>query len=195
MYEIKIKFDPKWVNANSGGTPNGSRPSLQHRECGASSRSSTECGKSTKCGAGTSELKRPLVGAANLGGSKLKTELGPRHLASSAYSVEIPARIQMWHNTLGHPGTTMFRRMIPTLAGHTVCPSDARKLEGCASCSQGKFLKQPSKWKLPSELPEPLERLQGDICGPIVPSSGPFCYSLVLVDASGHHAEVSLLIT
>ena len=132
---------------------------LQHRASCASSRSSTKCGKSTKCGAAMPELKRPLVGVANLGGSNLKTELGPRHLASSAYSMEIPARIQMWHNKLGHPGTTMFRRMLPSLAGHTVCPSDARKLEGCASCSQGKFIKQPSKWKLPSKLPEPLERL------------------------------------
>ena len=195
LYEMKIKFDPKWINADPGGTLNGSKPSLQYRECGVSSRSSTECGKSTKCGVGTSELKRPLVGATNPGGSKLKTELGPRHLASSAYSVEIPARIQMWHNRLGHPGTTMFRRMIPTLAGHTVCLSDAGKLEENASYSQGKFIKQPSKWKLPSKLPEPLERLQGDICGSIVPSSGSFHYFLVLVDASGRHAEVSLLST
>ena len=77
----------------------------------------------------------------------------------------------------------------------TVCSSDVGKLEGCASCSQGKFIKQPSKWKLPSKLPEPLERLQGDICGPIVPPSGPFRYFRVLVDALGRHAEVSLLST
>ena len=195
LYEIKIKFDPEWVKADPGGTQNKSRPSLQHRRSCASSRSSTECGKSTKCGAGTSELERPSVGTAIPGGSNLKTKLGPRHLASFAYSVEIPARVQMWHNRLGHPRTTMFRRMLPSLDGHTVYPSDAGKLEGCASCSQGKFIKQPSKWKLPSELPEPLERLQGDICGPIVPPSGPFRYFLVLVDASGRHAEVSLLST
>ena len=132
---------------------------------------------------------------ANPGGSKLKTELGPRHFASFAYSVEIPARIQTWHNMLGHPETTMFRRMIPTLASHMVCLSNVAKLWGCASCSQGKFLKQPSKWKLPSELREPLEHLQGDICGPFVPPSGPFRYFLVLVDASGCHAKVSLLST
>ena len=89
----------------------------------------------------------------------------------------------------------MFRRMLPTLAGYTVCPSDAGKLEGCASCSQGKFIKQPSKWKLPSELPKPLECLQGDICGPIVPPLGPFRYFFVLVDASRRHAKVSMLST
>ena len=28
LYEIKIRIDPEWVSAKSGGTPNGSRPSL-----------------------------------------------------------------------------------------------------------------------------------------------------------------------
>ena len=28
LYEIKLKFDPKWINADPGGTPNRSRPSL-----------------------------------------------------------------------------------------------------------------------------------------------------------------------
>ena len=45
------------------------------------------------------------------------------------------------------------------------------------------------------ELPHPLQRLQGDICGPITPASGPFRYFLVLVDAAGVHFEVSLLST
>ena len=194
-YEIKIRCNPEWVTAKPGGTPIRSRPSLKHLESVANSKSSTECGKCTKCGAETPELERPSMGAAIPRGSKLKTKLGPRQLASSAYSVEIPVKIQTWQNRIGHLGTTMFRRMIPTLAGHMVCPSDVGKIGECASCSQGKFLKQPSKWKLPSELPEPLEHLQGDICGPIVPPSGPFRYFLVLVDVSSRHAEVSLLST
>ena len=141
LYEIKIKCNHEWVTTKPGGTPIGSKPSLKHLESVANSRSSTECGKSTKCGAGTLELERPSVDAAILGGSKLKTKLGPGQLASSAYSVEIPTRIQTWHNRLGHPVTTMFRRMIPTLTGHTICPSNAGKIGGCASCSQRKFLK------------------------------------------------------
>ena len=44
-------------------------------------------------------------------------------------------------------------------------------------------------------MPPPLTRLQGDICGPITPASGPFRYYLVLVDAAGVHFEVSLLST
>ena len=57
------------------------------------------------------------------------------------------------------------------------------------------MIRQPSKWRLPTELPAALHRLQGDICGPITPSSGQFNYFMVLVDASGRHAEVSLLTT
>jgi hypothetical protein len=45
------------------------------------------------------------------------------------------------------------------------------------------------------ELPPKFQRLQGDVCGPIAPASGPFRYFLVLVDAAGVHFEVSLLST
>ena len=189
LYEIKIKSILEWIFANLGGTPIRSRFSPKHLV------SSAYSGNPTQCGAGTPEQERPLVGAAISGGIPLRTKLNPRHLASSAYSMEIPARIQIWHTRIGHLGTTMLRCMISTMAGHMVCLHDAREISECASCSQGKFLKQPSKWKLPFELPAPLQRLQGDICGPITPASGPFCYFLVLVDASGRHAKVSLLST
>lgn len=67
-------------------------------------------------------------------------------MSGFAYSVEIPQRILLWHNRLGHLGATIYRRMLPTLAGHTVCPTDAEKVGACAACSQGKFAKQNSKW-------------------------------------------------
>lgn len=92
-----------------------------------------------------------------------------------------PAKTGLWHGRLGHPGTTMFRRMLPVLAGHNLCPSDAAKLGSCDACAQGKMIKRPSRWKLPSELPQMLQRLQGDVCGPINPSSGPFRYFLCLL--------------
>ena len=40
-----------------------------------------------------------------------------------------------------------------------------------------------------------LERIQGDICGPIHPPSGPFRYFMVLIDASTRWSHVSLLST
>lgn len=103
-------------------------------------------------------------------------------------------KAQLWHKRLGHPGTTLFRRMVPILTGHNLSPADTDKVAECLACIQGKFQKAASRSQLPTELPQPLQRLHGDICGPIEPHSGPFSYFLVLVDASGAHAEVSLLI-
>jgi hypothetical protein len=40
-----------------------------------------------------------------------------------------------------------------------------------------------------------LERIQGDICGPIQPLSGPFRYFMVLIDASTRWSHVCLLST
>jgi transposase InsO family protein len=116
----------------------------------------------------------------------------PQILASIG---RMPSKVGLWHNRLGHPGTTMFRRMIPILSGHEVCQGDANKLEVCGACAQGKLIKQPSRWKLPTELPPRLHRLHGDICGPIAPASGPFRYFMVLVNASGIHFELCLLST
>ena len=108
---------------------------------------------------------------------------------------DTPTKSELWHGRLGHPGATMLRHMILLLEGHTLCAHDAEHTERCSTCAQGKFTIRASQWKLPSELPPPLERLQGDLCGPITPPSRPFQYFFVLVDASGKHAEVSLLST
>ena len=105
------------------------------------------------------------------------------------------SKANIWHRRLGHPGTTMMRKMIPILTGHDLCTSDAERVEECAACIQGKLIRQPSRWKLPTEMPAALYRLHGDWCGPITPQSGQFKYFFVLVDASGRHAEVSLLTT
>ena len=115
--------------------------------------------------------------------------------AGFAFTMTFPANTSLWHGRMGHPGTTMFRRMLPLLTGHEVCTSDANKVGACDACSQGKVIQRPSRWKLPTELPPKLQRLQGDIYGPITPASGPFHYFLVLVDAAGVHSEVSLLST
>lgn len=117
-----------------------------------------------------------------------------RNLAKGL-STDIKAKPDIWHERLGHPGTTLFRRMIPLTTGHNLVTADAEKTHDCVACIQGKCIKRPSKWTLPTELPPPLFRLHGDICGPINPPSGTFRYYLVLVDASGSHFEVSLLPT
>ena len=65
----------------------------------------------------------------------------------------------------------------------------------CAACSQGKLIIKPSFTKVISESPSFLERIQEDICGPIHPPSGPFCYFMVLIDVPTQWCHVSLLFT
>ena len=53
----------------------------------------------------------------------------------------------------------------------------------CVACSQGKLIVRPSFSKVIYELPVFLERIHGNICGPIRPPCGHFCYFMVLIDA------------
>ena len=52
-----------------------------------------------------------------------------------------------------------------------------------------------SPTKIEKENPMFLERIQGDICGPIHPPCGPFRYFMVLIDASSRWSHVCLLST
>ena len=63
------------------------------------------------------------------------------------------------------------------------------------ACSLGKLIIRPSPNKVGPEVPTFLERIQGDICGPITPSCGPFRYFMVLIDASTRWSHVCLLAT
>jgi hypothetical protein len=59
----------------------------------------------------------------------------------------------IWHKMFGHPGTTIFRRMLPFLTGHSLTTADANKVAPCEACIHGKMIKRPSQWQLPTELP------------------------------------------
>ena len=65
----------------------------------------------------------------------------------------------------------------------------------CAACSQGKLIIRPSPAKIGIEFPIFPEHIHSDICGPIQPSSGPFKYFMVLIDASTRWSHVCLLST
>ena len=117
-----------------------------------------------------------------------------RNLAKGVF-INTKAKPDLWHERLGHPGTTVFRRMIPLLTGYNLVTTKAEKTHECVACIQGKYIKKPSQWTLPTELPPPLHRIHGDICDPINPPSEVFRYYFVLAHASGSHFEVSLLPT
>jgi len=106
-----------------------------------------------------------------------------------------PKQFMLWHDRLGHPGSIMMRRIIENTHGHPLknlkilLPSE----NPCAACSQGKLITKPSPSKVLIESPSFLERIQGDICGPIHPPCGPFRYFMVLIDASSKWSHVCLL--
>ena len=92
----------------------------------------------------------PQACAVSLSKAELKT---PQELVDSVFTVNFPAKTGLWYGWMGHPGATMFRKMILILTGHEVCSSNANKVGVCTTCAQGKLIQHPSRWKLPSELP------------------------------------------
>ena len=102
----------------------------------------------------------------------------------------------LWHDRLGHPGSNMMRKLILNTNGHTlkerrVIPKNLT----CVACSQGKLIVRPSSVKVTKETINFLERIQGDICGPIHLPCGTFRYFMVLIDASTIWSHVCLLST
>jgi hypothetical protein len=65
----------------------------------------------------------------------------------------------------------------------------------CTACATRKLILRPSHLKIKDEPLKFLERIQGDICRPITPTSGPFRYFMVLIDTSTRWSHVCLLST
>ena len=108
-----------------------------------------------------------------------------------------PDQFGLWHDRLGHPGASMMRRIIQNTKGHPLKDTKVllSKDYNCEACSQGKLIIKPSITKGDLESPLFLQRIQGDICGPIQPPSRPFRYFMVLVDTSCRWSHVCLLST
>ena len=100
----------------------------------------------------------------------------------------------LWHERLGHPEISMMRRIIQNSNGHPLTSRQILVTDGyiCAACSKGKLIIRPSFTKVTFESPAFLESIQGDICAPIHPPSGPFRYFMVLIDASTRWSYVCL---
>jgi hypothetical protein len=65
----------------------------------------------------------------------------------------------------------------------------------CTACATIKLIVRPSPFKIKVEPLKFLERIQGDISGPIQPLSGLFKYFMVLIDTSMGWSHVCLLST
>jgi hypothetical protein len=87
----------------------------------------------------------------------------------------------------------MMRRIINNSSGHDVRSFPNPEDFICTTCAKGKLITRPSLLKIRDESPVFLQRIQGDICGPIQPLSAPFRYFMVLIDMSTRWSYVDLL--
>jgi hypothetical protein len=102
-----------------------------------------------------------------------------------------------WHSRLGHPGIRMMRKIIGNCTNHDLKYAKFPKSNDfvCTSCAIGKLILWSSPLKIHVKPLRFLERIQGDICGPIQPLCGPFRYFMILIDASTRWSHVCLLST
>jgi hypothetical protein len=106
-----------------------------------------------------------------------------------------PESFRVWHERLGHPRLRMIQNIIASSIDHGIKTTQGPKDFLCISCAKGKLITKPSYLKVKAESPSFLQRLQGDICGPINTLSGPFRYFMVLTYASTKWSHVCLLST
>jgi hypothetical protein len=102
---------------------------------------------------------------------------------------------QIWHDRLGHPGVGMMRKIIDNCTGHNLNKFPKTSDFICTACATGKLILRPSSLKIHTETLKFLERIQGDICGPIKLISGPFSYFMVLIDTYTRWSHLCLLST
>nr|GEW21438.1 integrase, catalytic core [Tanacetum cinerariifolium] len=109
-----------------------------------------------------------------------------------------PGIVSLWHDRLGHPRSTMMKRIVETTHGHPLKDQKILQMDNmapCTSCSHGKLIARPLPLKVEKVSLVFLERIQGDIYGLIHPPCGPFRYFMVLIDALSRWSHVSLLST
>lgn len=101
----------------------------------------------------------------------------------------------LWHRRLGHPGTSTFQKIIRSSHGIPANVHPKSMLIPCEACSKGKLITRPAPQTSEKRIPNFLERIHADVCGPIEPQSGPFRYFLAIICASSKWSRVSLLST
>ena len=103
-----------------------------------------------------------------------------------------PDEFELWHDRFSHLGATIMRRIILNSRGHPLKNTKIllSKDYFYETCSQGKLITRPSMTKVDPESLSFLQRIQGDIYGPIHPASGLFRYFMVSVDASCRWSHV-----
>jgi len=91
----------------------------------------------------------------------------------------------------------MMQKIVENSCGHSLKSQKLLQSNdfSCTACSHGKLIIRPSLEKIRNESISFLERIQGDICGPIHLSCGSFRYFMVLIDAPTRWSHICLLST
>jgi hypothetical protein len=122
-----------------------------------------------------------------------------KHVPHVAYKVILQNvdSFMTWHECLGHLRVGMMGKILGNNIGHNLNIAKFPKSSDfmCTVCATGKLILRPSPLKIQLEPLKFLERIQGDICGPIQPLSGQFRYFMVLIDAFTRWSYVCLLST
>jgi hypothetical protein len=89
------------------------------------------------------------------------------------------------------------RKITGNSIGHNLSTTNFPKSKDfiCPTCATRKMILRPSHVKIKAEPLKFLEKIQGDIWGPIMPTSESFRYFMVLIDASTRWSHVCLLST
>lgn len=111
----------------------------------------------------------------------------------TSFSTKVDDTFRLWHARLGHPGTTIMKKMIGKVLNLPLTTKQIPNDLHCVPCIQGKLKISPTTSTTVYQPPRFLERLHMDICGPINPPSGPFRYFQVLVCSSGKFEVTQLL--
>ena len=108
-----------------------------------------------------------------------------------------PKVFVLWHDMLGHPGSSMMHQIIEHSHGHPLKNQEILLPNeySCVACSQGKLIVRPSFTKVISNPSVFLERIHGDIYEPIHPPYGPFRYFMILIDAFTRWSHVCIIST
>jgi hypothetical protein len=141
---------------------------------------------------GTKVVEKALGTSFEIYYTKIKP---PREYVAMSTIFKNPVSFTIWHERPGHPGLRMMRNIIKGSAGHGIKTTQISKDSLCVSCAKGKLITKPSYLKLNVKFLGFLERIRGDICGPIHPLSRPFRYFMVLINASTRWSHVCLLST
>jgi len=132
-----------------------------------------------------------------IGNGLYPVSIKPKHLIEVNEIERSPlATYDLWHRRIGHASDSTMRAMIGNVKDYPISTKmfSVKNKVVCHACAIGK-MKKAAFSSVVKPLAAPLERLSLDLCGPIHPACGAFCYFQVLVDEFTGYIHVSLLST